>query len=174
MNQLRSSDTHLVFKKGHVFFLISDRPIGFCCDELRGTSILFCLFQRTQTIIFLFQLYSTKSTLMKWTLVAMVYRWISNFSHCSNSLFNGGTFWRFSRLMMLHVPRARSMTNWASICGLRCNQKENRNTHHTVGPTGIDVEHHLQGNYDTRTTTLEIYFWKKFKDIPSFWKIDMG
>ena len=58
---------------------------------------------------------------------------------------------------MLHVPRAKSMTNWASICGLRCNQKENRNTHHTVGPTGIDVEHHLQGNYDTRTTVEDIY-----------------
>ena len=57
--------------------------------------------------------------------------------------------------MMLHVPRAKSMTNWASICGLRCNQKENRNTHH-VGPTGIDVEHHLLGNYDTRTTIDEI------------------
>ena len=56
---------------------------------------------------------------------------------------------------MLHVPRAKSMTNWASICGLRCNQKENRNTHH-VGPTGIDVEHHLLGNYDTRTTVTEI------------------
>ena len=107
--------------------------------------------------LFLFQLYSTMSTLVKWTLVAMVYRWISNFSHRSNSLFNGGTFWRFSRLMMLHVPRTRSMTNWASICGLRCNQKENRNTHHTVGPTGIDVEHHLQGNYDTRTTIDEIF-----------------
>ena len=53
--------------------------------------------------------------------------------------------------MMLHVPRAKSMTNWASICGLRCNQKENRNTHHTPGPTGIDVEHHLLGNDDTRT-----------------------
>ena len=66
---------------------------------------------------------------------------------------------------MLHVPRARSMTNWASICGLRCNQKENRNTHHTVGPTGIDVEHHLQGNYDTRTTTLEIYFFERMKKI---------
>ena len=85
------------------------------------------------------------------------------FSHRSNSRFNGRTFWRFSRLMMLHVPRARSMTNWASICGLRCNQKENRNTHHTVGPTGIDVEHHLQGNYDTRTTTLEIYFSERKK-----------
>ena len=87
------------------------------------------------------------------------------FSHRSNSLFNGGTFWRFSRLMMLHVPRTRSMTNWASICGLRCNQKENRNTHHTVGPTGIDVEHHLQGNYDTRTTIDEIFCLFSMKTI---------
>ena len=52
--------------------------------------------------------------------------------------------------MMLHVPRAKSMTNWASICGLRCNQKENRNTHHTQAPTGIDVEHHLYLEIMTR------------------------
>ena len=51
---------------------------------------------------------------------------------------------------MLHVPRAKSMTNWASICGLRCNQKENRNTHHTQAPTGIDVEHHLYWEIMTR------------------------
>ena len=52
--------------------------------------------------------------------------------------------------MMLHVPRAKSMTNWASICGLRCNQKENRNPHHTQAPTGIDVEHHLYLEIMTR------------------------
>ena len=77
-----------------------------------------------------------------WDINFFFYFFMGENSHfpCSLFLVNG------SRVlaMMLHVPRAaESVTNWASICGLRCNQKENRNTHHHVGPTGIDVEHHL-------------------------------